>query len=99
MNLIDYNQAMEALEKERRYLLNREQYEAENVLVHHAVNVIAELKIVRQPEIVLCENCRWWHESKLNQFKGFGECGHANGIALKPNDWFCADGERKENDG
>ena len=47
-------------------------------------------------KVVRCENCRWWHESELEQFKGFGECGQANGIALKPHDWFCADGERKE---
>ena len=52
MNLINYNQVMEALEKERQLLLNREQYEAENVLVYHAINVISELRIVRQPEII-----------------------------------------------
>lgn len=52
MNLISYNQAIEALEKERQFLLNREQYGAGNVLVHHAINVIAELPIIRQPEIV-----------------------------------------------
>ena len=47
-------------------------------------------------KVVLCKDCRWWHESKLEQFKGFGECGQANGIALKPHDWFCADGECKD---
>ena len=46
-------------------------------------------------KVVLCKDCRWWHESKLEQFKGFGKCGQANGIALKPHDWFCADGELK----
>ena len=58
MNLIDYNQAVEALENERKLLLNREQYGAENVLVHHALNVIAELPIVRQPKIIRCKDCQ-----------------------------------------
>jgi len=49
--------------------------------------------IKKTPEIVRCEDCRWWHESELEQFKGYGECGQANGIPLKPHDWFCADGE------
>ena len=49
-----------------------------------------------QPQIVRCKDCRWWHESKLEQFKGFGECWQANGIVLKPHDWFCADGECKD---
>lgn len=60
MNLINYNQAIEALEKERQLLLNREQYGAENVLVHHAINVIVELPIIRQPEIVRCKDCKCW---------------------------------------
>ena len=96
MNLIDYNQAMEALEKERQYLLNREQYEAENVLVHHAVNVIAELKIVRQPEVVRCKDCVNWTKEEDRCFE-IGMCRvHERRFV---GDWFCADGERKENDG
>ena len=46
--------------------------------------------------IVRCKDCRWWHESDLEQFKGYGECGQTNGITLKPHDWFCADGELRE---
>ena len=52
----------------------------------------------RDDEIVRCKNCRWWHESELEQFKEYGECGQANGIALKPHDWFCADGEWRQDD-
>ena len=44
--------------------------------------------------IVRCKDCKWWHESETNN--GYGDCGQANGIALKPHDWFCADGERKD---
>lgn len=88
MNLINYNQAIEALDKERQLLLNREQYGAENVLVHHALNVIAELPIIRQPEIVRCKNCK--HYDSFTQ-----QCRNGLDGIFTP-EWFCADGERKE---
>ena len=88
MNLINYNQAIEALDKERQLLLNREQYGAEHVLVHHAINVIAELPIIRQQEIVRCEECKWNRSTEHNpiceKYYGAGSVG-----------WFCADGERR----
>ena len=87
MNLINYNQVIEALDKERQLLLNREQYGAENVLVHHAINVIAELPIIRQPEIVRCKDCRYYHGKNE-------ECG-ARSFYPPSGDWFCADGEKK----
>ena len=96
MNLINYNQAIEALDKERQLLLNREQYGAEHGLVHHALNVIAELPIIRQPEIVRCKDCRYGQyctdgETTYQCFKwNSNEFG-----ALHEQDWFCADGERK----
>ena len=41
-------------------------------------------------ELVRCKDCKWYRE------KGF--CKHPNGGAgnVRPADWFCADGERKE---
>ena len=42
-NLISRQAAIDALEEERKYLLARGQYGAEDVLVHHALNVIDEL--------------------------------------------------------
>lgn len=42
--------------------------------------------------VVRCMDCIWWHQSETNE--AYGDCGQANGIALKPFDWFCADGER-----
>lgn len=89
MNLINYNQAMEALEKERQILLNREQYGAEHILVHHAINVIAELPIIRQPEIVKCKNCL--HRSE--NYRCYAD-NPMRGQFVR-NDWFCADGERR----
>lgn len=42
------------------------------------------------PEIVHCKNCKWFSE------KGF--CKHPDGGAgnIRPADWFCADGKRRE---
>ena len=85
MNLINYNQAIEALDKERQFLLNREQYGAENVLVHHAINVIAELPIIRQPEIVRCKDCKWYDE----RISVCDNCG-----LPREQTFFCADAER-----
>lgn len=93
MNLINYNQVIEALDKERQLLLNREQYGAENVLVHHAINVIAELPIVRQPEIVRCKDCIYYDPEWVDE-----ECRLFDDFTTEP-DWFCADGERRDDDG
>ena len=92
MNLINYNQAIEALDKERQILLNREQYGAEHVLVHHAINVIAELPIIRQPEIVRCKDCKHGREPILAYRKGCVWCERVN--RHNDADWFCADGKR-----
>ena len=93
MNLINYNQAIEALDKERQLLLNREQYGAEHVLVHHAINVIAELPIIRPPEIVRCRDCKNQDPERLNDGSGCFVCRKGHG--WKPDEWFCADGERR----
>ena len=98
MNLINYNQAMEALDKERQILLNREQYGAEHILVHHAINVIAELPIIRQSEIVRCKDCK--HATMTSDGKMCKYCamdtddfGNQRDV-YHDADWFCADGER-----
>ena len=44
-------------------------------------------------ELVRCKDCKWWHESETEE--RFGDCGQANGITMKPSNWFCADGKRK----
>lgn len=87
VNLINYNQAIEALDKERQLLLNREQYGAENVLVHHAINVIAELPIIRYPEIVHCKDCTY-----LNADTGICIVGIPHG---HKDTFYCAYGKRR----
>lgn len=97
MNLINYNQAIEALEKERQLLLNREQYGAENVLVHHAINVIVELPIIRQPEIVRCKDCKCWENGLCKSddvSRKIDDCGCYPDFRTS-SEWFCADGKRR----
>ena len=96
MNLIDYNQAVEALEKERQLLLNREQYGAENVLVHHALNVIAELPVIRQPQIVFCKDCKHGQYEEWDNGECIDKTVYCDGYGIHRQDWFCADGERRE---
>lgn len=86
MNLIDYNKAIEALDNERQLLLKRGQYGAEHILVHNALNVIAELPIIRQPEIVRCKDCTFRNEINCPQYYRRTELS---------DDYFCADGERR----
>ena len=43
--------------------------------------------------VVRCKDCIYWHESATNH--GYGDCGQANGIALKDENWYCADGKRR----
>ena len=97
MNQIDYNQAMSALEKECQLLLNREQYGAENVLVEHALNVISELPVIRQPEIVRCKDCKnvclCDTSEILPGIPIYAKCTLTDKVH-KP-DWFCADGVMK----
>lgn len=93
MNLINYNQAIEALDKERQFLLNREQYGAENVLVHHALNVIAELPIIRQPEIVRCKDCKIRGNINLCPLAYIEKTEQFTALCI--DEWFCGNGKQK----
>ena len=42
--MISKQEALDALEKEREYLISRGQIEAENMLAHHAIKIIEELE-------------------------------------------------------
>ena len=44
--------------------------------------------------VVRCKDCKYWKEIESNHLKDYGDCGQANGITPKPEDWFCADGEK-----
>lgn len=96
MNMIDYNKAVDALEKERQYLLNREQYGAENVLVKHAINVIHKLPVIRQPEVVHCKDCiNCVKEPNGELYCDILAVGYEPfGSKKVTRDWFCADGAK-----
>ena len=48
-----------------------------------------------EQELIRCQDCK--HRDPED---GKCECGHAIRWQLKrPDDWFCADGERREDDG
>lgn len=52
-----------------------------------AINALDE-----QDKIVRCKDCKWWN---TDWYKGVhGEC--PNVFCETTEDWFCADGERKE---
>lgn len=88
--VIYYDKVVEALEKERKFLLSRGQLGAENVLVHHALNVIDALPAVSQPEIVLCKDCKYRFTDGDNVKYNLCLLNHAKAQA---DDFFCADGE------
>ena len=59
-------------------------------------NVIVRLlEEQERSDVVRCKDCRWWHPDYKQQ-KGY--CGQANGMTEKQPTWFCADGERRDND-
>ena len=58
-------------------------YERAGYLIQRAIDYLKE-----QPEIVRCKDCK---------HKGTEECAMYDGHLFRlPDDWFCADGERKE---
>ena len=50
----------------------------------------------RDSEIVRCKDCKYWHQSLIPGQEKFGDCGQANGLTVKWEGWFCADGVRKD---
>ena len=46
-------------------------------------------------ELIRCKECRYWRKLLLNQ-SGDGACRADNPIMVSNQNWYCADGERKE---
>ena len=98
-NYLDYNQVVEALGTEQEYLLRREMYGAEHILVKHALNMLAELPVIRLPEIVRCKDCKYANNPQDCMISRIEELtGIEKGLLYQP-DWFCADGKRKDVNG
>lgn len=45
-------------------------------------------------ELVRCKDCRWWTQANAMHW---GHCELSNGVC-PDGDWFCADGERKDDE-
>ena len=61
-------------------------------ICHHVLAEEAYKYISEQPKIVRCRDCKYFEPDGI-----YTMCYRHNG--LSPNaDWFCADGERKDND-
>ena len=64
--------------------------------VRMAINLLEE-----QPEIVRCEDCKylyhlWWLDEK-NEKKCY-ICNKHTFTGMREEEWFCADGERRDDD-
>ena len=67
-------------------------------LLHDALILLNE-----QPEIVRCKDCKWWdryEDSNWGYCHACKHCHSSNHWSIRiyreyPDNWFCADGERK----
>ena len=85
---IDRQAVIDALQKERDYLLKNGRTGAEHVLVHHALAVMDEIPAADVRPVVLCKDCVNWdrntiemHDRCNNEYEGvdktqarFAEC-------------------------
>lgn len=60
------------------------------------VNIIAS----EPEELIRCKDCKWWELVDDYYAKGYGECTCPSSVIKRSSflneDWYCADGERKE---
>ena len=62
------------------------------------------MEALKQPEIVRCDDCKWWDKKDESNYGYCHACKHGYhsdhweiGIyRTYKGDWFCADGERKD---
>ena len=52
-------------------------------------------------EVVRCKDCKWWELVDDYYAKGYGECTCPRSVIKRSTflneDWYCANGERREN--
>lgn len=75
--------------KPREYLIKQDENGA-----YHLFNI--------GDEVVRCKNCKWWELVDDYYAKGYGECMCPRSVIKRSTflneDWYCADGERKDED-
>lgn len=55
------------------------------------------LELLKQPKVVRCKDCKWYIEGYDIDGKWFTHCdGSVRTYGHTRPDWFCADGERKD---
>ena len=79
-----------------KYLQEEERRKVDGIVP--STNEIAfgiAIEALKQPQIVRCKDCTFLHD------EGNGEygCTIHDDLYVSADDWFCADGERKEGDG
>lgn len=64
------------------------QYTRDKLIIDIGTYVGEAIKLLKeQPDVVRCKDCEFWHDSLGCQL-------YSEGLKT-PEDWFCADGERR----
>lgn len=90
--LVNRKQLLDALEAERKYLANREQLGAADVLLKHTINIIDNLPTVKQPEVICCKDCQF-HDKGENESDAWNRC-RLHSISVDDNE-YCSWAVRK----
>lgn len=100
MDLISRQAALDDIDKNRKALLSIGMGGAEHILFHYGRPVIEDLPTIDAVPVVRCKDCKW---ATNEPYRGddvwicnFNHWRRAQG-KRKP-DFFCADGERSEDD-
>lgn len=88
--------AIDALDKERKYLIARGQLGAEHVLVHHACNIIDELPAANVRPVVLCKDCE--RNGKCDIQDIMWGMRDERGDSWYMGDAYCAEGVKRQDD-
>ena len=111
MRLIDADKLLERISADGAVMMSYTDSMTKEQIADEAINsakacIVAYIKdaptveVLRQPEIVRCKDCRYWHRIKIsgiddNNFYGKCRVLIFNSETTTTAYWFCADGERR----
>lgn len=94
MRLIDADALEAKLEEQRKLYIDMDMKGAEHLLVHDVLHHVWEAPTIDAVQVIRCKDCK--HRDPEDKKC---DCGHDIQWQLpRDDDWFCADGERKDND-
>jgi hypothetical protein len=108
-DLIKRAEALDALDHERKVLIEQERFGAEHIVVHHARRPIEDLPAVDAAPVVRCRDCK--HRPTDNRVRDNDSTGFAIEFPdsscpcqcedgwynwYPDDDWFCGNGERRD---